>query len=59
MEEIIHSIGRLPVQRTTTYKPALEERRRASFEALSLEPVVLTPSKRYVRRGAREREPTS
>ncbi len=59
MEEIIHSIGRLPVQRTTTYQRASEERRRASFDALALEPVVLTPSKRYVRHEARERRPTS
>ncbi len=59
MEEIIRSIGRLPVQRTTTYQHAPEERRRASFDARALEPVILTPSKRYLRRGARERRPTS
>ncbi|HSH77606.1 MAG TPA: hypothetical protein VLA19_03640 [Herpetosiphonaceae bacterium] len=49
----------MQLQQYPTYQHAPEERRRASFEALSLEPVVLTPSKRYVRRGAREREPTS
>jgi FO synthase len=59
MEEIIHSIGRVPVQRTTLYQSAPEERRRASFDALALEPVVLTPSKRYVRHGAQEQRPTS
>lgn len=49
MEEIIRSIGRIPLQRTTRYRPASEERREASFRAPELQPIVLTPSKRYVR----------
>jgi FO synthase len=53
MEEIIRSIGRIPLQRTTLYKPAPEERRQASFNAPELQPIVLTPSKRYTRAHAR------
>jgi FO synthase len=49
MEEIIRSIGRIPFQRTTLYRPAPEEQRRASFGAIELQPIVLTPSKRYNR----------
>jgi FO synthase len=53
MEEIIRSIGRIPRQRTTLYQPVPEERRVASFQAAELQPIVLTPSKRYVRTQAR------
>jgi len=53
MEEIIRSIGRIPLQRTTLYKPAPEERRQTSFIAQELQPIVLTPSKRYTRAHAR------
>ncbi|HEX4716553.1 MAG TPA: 7,8-didemethyl-8-hydroxy-5-deazariboflavin synthase, partial [Ktedonobacteraceae bacterium] len=53
MEEIIRSIGRIPLQRTTLYQPAPEERRQASFIAQELQPIVLTPSKRYTRAHAR------
>jgi FO synthase len=49
MEEVICSIGRVPFQRTTLYSAALEEQRQASFNALQLQPIVLTPSKRYAR----------
>jgi FO synthase len=49
MEEIIRSIGRVPLQRTTLYHAAPEEQRRASFSAAALQPIVLTPSKRYSR----------
>jgi FO synthase len=49
MEEIISAIGRIPLQRTTLYKPVPEERRHASFKAPELQPIVLTPSKRYAR----------
>lgn len=49
MEEIIRSLGRLPLQRTTLYHPASEERRQAAFNAVELQPIVLTPSKRYAR----------
>lgn len=48
MEEIIREIGRLPVQRTTLYQPAAEERRLASFVAPELLPIVLAPAKRYM-----------
>jgi FO synthase len=50
MEELIRSIGRKPVQRTTTYGLAPEERQIASFHAPELEPIVLTPAKKYERR---------
>jgi FO synthase len=36
MEALIRSAGRIPRQRTTTYEPAPEERRRASFAAAPL-----------------------
>src|SRR5579859_6628426 len=49
MEEIIRSINRIPLQRTTLYRPASEERRAASFQATDLQPIILTPSKRYSR----------
>ncbi len=49
MEEIIRSIGRIPLQRTTLYKQASAERQAASFRAAELQPIVLTPSKRYAR----------
>ncbi|HET8844635.1 MAG TPA: 7,8-didemethyl-8-hydroxy-5-deazariboflavin synthase, partial [Ktedonobacteraceae bacterium] len=49
MEEIIREIGRIPLQRTTLYQPASEERYQASFAAPKLQPVVLTPAKRYTR----------
>jgi FO synthase len=49
MEELIRSVGRVPLQRTTSYGRATEERQQASFGAVPLEPVVQTPSKRYQR----------
>jgi FO synthase len=52
MEEIIASLGRIPQQRTTLYRPASEERRQASHNAPTLQPIVLTPSKRYARKQA-------
>ncbi len=54
MEVIIHSVGRVPVQRTTLYQPAEAERHHRAFGAIPLEPVVQTPAKRYARSG---REP--
>jgi FO synthase len=50
MEELIRSIGRKPVQRTTTYGLAPEDRQIASFHAPDLQPIVLTPVKKYERR---------
>lgn len=49
IEEIIREMGRIPLQRTTLYQPAPEERRQASFAAPELQPIVLTPVKRYTR----------
>ena len=49
MEALIGRTGRHPEQRTTLYRPVEEERRRASFGAAPLAPVVLTP---VPRRGA-------
>ena len=46
MEALIRSIGRTPQQRDTLYRPAPEERRRASFNAPELAPVVQTPPRR-------------
>jgi FO synthase len=48
MEQIIRSAGRVPQQRTTLYRPASEERRRASFAAEPLSPTVDTPLPRRV-----------
>ncbi len=50
MEEIIRSVGRKPMQRTTLYGLAPEDRQIASFHAPGLEPIVLTPAKKYERR---------
>jgi FO synthase len=50
MERIIRAAGRKPVQRTTLYGLAPEDRQIASFHANELEPLVLTPVKKYARR---------
>ncbi len=49
MDALITSIGRLPRQRTTTYGTPLDERRRTSYGADALTPIVLTPAKKYAR----------
>jgi FO synthase len=46
MEELISSAGRQPLQRTTLYEPVAEERRRASYHAVALAPVVQVPATR-------------
>ena len=46
MEALIRSIGRVPQQRDTLYRPVPEERRAASFAAAPLAPVVQTPPRR-------------
>jgi FO synthase len=51
MEEIIRSIERIPLQRTTLYKSAPEHLKEASFKADELQPIVLTPNKHYARSG--------
>jgi FO synthase len=43
MEALIRRAGRRPEQRTTLYRAVDEDRRRASFDAPPLAPVVLTP----------------
>jgi len=48
MEALIRSIGRVPQQRDTLYRPVLEERRAASFVAADLAPIVLTPPRKRV-----------
>jgi len=46
MEDLIRSLGRVPLQRDTLYRPAPPERRAASFNATPLAPVVQTPPRR-------------
>lgn len=43
MDGLIRTIGRSPVQRSTTYGPVAEERKERSFQAAPLEPMVQTP----------------
>ena len=50
MERIIRAIGRTPRQRTTLYGVPPEGQQIASFGAPDLEPIVLTPVKKYERR---------
>jgi FO synthase len=52
MEAIVRSVGRTPVQRTTLYGLAPEDRQIASFDTAALEPIVLTPVKKYERQAA-------
>ena len=51
MERIIREIGRTPRQRLTAYEDAPEERRETSFAAGELEPIVLSPAKKWQRDG--------
>jgi FO synthase len=46
MEGLIRSIGRMPVQRDTLYRPAPDGRRDVSFNAAELAPVVQTPPRK-------------
>jgi len=46
MEALIRDAGRQPMQRTTRYGAAAEERRTASFDAAALTVVVQTPARR-------------
>jgi FO synthase len=46
MEALISSIGRVPQQRTTLYGSVPEGRREASFNAIELAPIVLTPPRK-------------
>src|SRR6185503_5105589 len=49
METIIRDVGRVPRQRTTSYGTPPPEQVRASFAAAELEPIILTPAKKYAR----------
>jgi len=49
MEALIRAAGRRPVQRTTLYETASDERRRTSLAAAPLTDVVNTPARRYQR----------
>jgi FO synthase len=49
MDALITSIGRVPVQRTTLYGPAPQERQAASYGADALSEIVNTPAARYAR----------
>ena len=49
MEALIIAAGRRPIQRTTLYESAGEERRRASLAAAPLAEVVNAPARRYQR----------
>ena len=49
MEALIRAAGRQPVQRTTLYEVASEERRLSSYAAAPLAEVVNTPARRYQR----------
>lgn len=59
MEDVISSIGRTPVQRTTQYGMAPEERRLTSFRAGELTPVVNELQNRKKRRVAKGTEQNS
>jgi len=50
MEAMIESIGRTPRQRTTLYRPVDPDRRRQSFSAQPLTPLVRTPLQRTANR---------
>lgn len=49
IEELIGAAGRVPQQRTTLYGHVADDRRRASFAAQPMTPVVLTPASRRAR----------
>jgi FO synthase len=51
MDSIIASLGRIPEQRTTLYKRAPENLRRASYACAPLSPVIQTPAMRRARLG--------
>jgi FO synthase len=50
MERTIRFMGRTPVQRTTLYGLAPEDRQIASFHAPELLPIILTPARKYERK---------
>ena len=52
MEALIRSLGRVPQQRDTLYRPVERERRDASFAAAALQEVVLNAPRKLARAGA-------
>ncbi|MBM3489046.1 MAG: 7,8-didemethyl-8-hydroxy-5-deazariboflavin synthase subunit CofH [Alphaproteobacteria bacterium] len=52
MERLIRDIGRVPVQRTTTYGKVPQERIVASFDAAPMREAINTPARRYERTSA-------
>jgi FO synthase len=48
MDALIGSIGRVPEQRDTLYRPVAAERRAASYGAAELAPVVMTPPRKRI-----------
>ena len=46
MQALVYGVGRTPQQRNTLYGPVAEDRRRRSFSAPALTPIVLTPPAR-------------
>ena len=48
MDRLIRSIGRIPMQRDTLYRPVSAGRRAASYDAPALAPVVQTPPRKVV-----------
>jgi FO synthase len=48
MEALIRSIGRVPEQRDTLYRPVAAERRTASYGAAELAPVIMTPPRKRI-----------
>ena len=52
MEALIRSLGRVPQQRDTLYRPVERERRDASFAAAELQDVVLNAPRKLARAGA-------
>jgi len=49
MDEIIRGIGRAPKQRSTAYGEPPAGQVRRSYDAPEMEPIVLTPVKKYAR----------
>ena len=52
MDALIRSIGRVPQQRDTLYRPVSADRRNASFGAAELQPVVQNAPRKLARAGA-------
>ena len=50
MEAVIQSVGRRPRQRSTTYGSPRGDQVERSFGAEELEPLVMAPAKKFVRR---------